>query len=131
MNRLLRYFLLFVTLIVAVGIVSAQENESFRGFHKVKRKETIFGISHMYEISIEDLIQANPEMKEPGYELKKGTILKIPFPKGKGQGQNKMWYSKIFLEIPCIYMPSPCLLLDARKNYKSSTELQIKRSQTI
>jgi len=53
------------------------------------------------------------------------------FPKGKGQGQNKMWYSKIFLEIPCIYMPSPCLLLDARKNYKSSTELQIKRSQTI
>ena len=84
MNRLLRYFLLFVTLIVAVGIVSAQENESFRGFHKVKRKETIFGISHMYEISIEDLIQANPEMKEPGYELKKGTILKIPFSKGKG-----------------------------------------------
>ena len=83
MNRLLRYFLLFVTLFVAVGIVSAQENESFRGFHKVKRKETIFGISHMYEISIEDLIQANPEMKEPGYELKKGTILKIPFPKGK------------------------------------------------
>ena len=82
MNRLLRYFLLFVTLIVAAGIVSAQDNESFRGFHKVKRKETIFGISHMYEISIDELIQANPEMKEPGYELKKGTILKIPFPKG-------------------------------------------------
>lgn len=84
MNRLLRYFLLFVTLIVAAGIVSAQDNESVRGFHKVKRKETVFGIARMYEISIDELIQANPEMKEPGYELKKGTILKIPFSKGVG-----------------------------------------------
>lgn len=82
MNRLLRYFLLFVTLFVAVGIVSAQENESFRGFHKVKRKETIFGISHMYEISIEELIQANPEMKEPGYEPEERYHLKDTFSKG-------------------------------------------------
>jgi len=84
MNRLLRYFLLFVTLVVAAGIVSAQDNESVRGFHKVKRKETVFGIARMYEISIDELIQANPEMKEPGYELKKGTILRIPFSKGVG-----------------------------------------------
>lgn len=79
MTRLLRYFLLFVMLFVAVGVVSAQENESYRGLHKVKRKETIFGISKLYDLSIEELLEANPEMKEPGYELKKGTILKIPF----------------------------------------------------
>lgn len=64
---------------VAVGIVSAQEDESIRGYHKVKRKETIFGISRLYDLSIEELLEANPEMKEPGYELKKGTVLKIPF----------------------------------------------------
>ena len=81
MTRLLRYFSLFVMLFVAVGVVSAQEDESIRGLHKVKRKETIFGISRMYDLSIDELIEANPEMKEPGYELKKGTMLKIPYAK--------------------------------------------------
>jgi hypothetical protein len=66
-------------LFVAVGVVSAQEDESIRGLHKVKRKETIFGISRMYDLSIDELLEANPEMKAPGYELKKGTVLKIPF----------------------------------------------------
>ena len=84
MTRLLRYFSLFVMLFVAVGVVSAQEEESIRGLHIVKRKETIFGISRLYELSIEELLEANPEMKEPGYELKKGTVLKIPFAKNAG-----------------------------------------------
>ena len=81
MTRVLRYFLLSALLLVAVGVVSAQEGVTFRGYHKVKRKETIFGISRMYEITIEELIEANPEMKNPDYELKKGDILKIPFSK--------------------------------------------------
>ena len=80
MTRVFRYFMLFVMLFITVGIVSAQESESIRGLHKVKRKETIFGISRMYELTIEELLNANPAMKEPGYELKKGTVLKIPFP---------------------------------------------------
>ena len=84
MTRLLRYFSLFVMLFVAVGVVSAQEEESIRGLHIVKRKETIFGISRLYELSIEELLEANPEMKEPGYELKKGIVLKIPFAKNAG-----------------------------------------------
>ena len=79
MTRVLRYFLLISLLFVVVGVVSAQEDESIRGLHKVKRKETIFGISRMYEITIEELIEANPEMKNPDYELKKGDILRIPF----------------------------------------------------
>ena len=80
MNRLLRYFSVFVMLFVAVALVSAQESESIRGIHKVKRKETIFGISRMYDISIEQLIKANPQMNEPDFELKKGMELKIPYP---------------------------------------------------
>ena len=81
MTRLLRYFLLLAMFFVAVGVVLAQEDESIRGLHKVKRKETIFGISKLYDLNIEELLEANPEMKEPGYELKKGTVLKIPFAK--------------------------------------------------
>lgn len=80
MTRLLRYCLLLVTFFLAVGIASAQVTDSIRGLHKVKKKETIFGISRMYGLSIEELIQANPEMKTPGYELKKGTVLQIPYP---------------------------------------------------
>ena len=79
MTRLLRYILLLTLLFVTVGIVSAQELENIRGLHKVKRKETIFGISKMYDLTIDELLDANPEMKAPDYELKKGTILKIPF----------------------------------------------------
>ncbi|MBQ9215801.1 MAG: LysM peptidoglycan-binding domain-containing protein [Prevotella sp.] len=80
MARVLRYFGVFVLLFVVVGTVSSQVTESIRGLHKVKKKETIFGISRMYEITIEELINANPEMKEPGYELKKGDVIRIPYP---------------------------------------------------
>ena len=82
MTRLFRYFLLFVTLFLAVGVASAQESDTIRGLHKVKKKETVFGISRMYEITLDELLNANPEMKEPGYELKKGTVLRIPYPTG-------------------------------------------------
>ena len=79
MTRVLRYFLFLAALCLAVGVASAQESEQIRGLHKVKKKETIFGISRMYDLTIEQLMKANPEMSEPGYELKKGDVLKIPF----------------------------------------------------
>ena len=79
MTRVLRYFLLFATIWLSVGVAQAQESGQIRGLHKVKKKETIFGISRMYDITIEQLMKANPEMNEPGYELKKGAVLRIPF----------------------------------------------------
>ena len=80
MTRFLRYFVLLLTLVFTVDSV-AQGADQIRSTHKVKRKETIFGIARMYDLSIEDLIKANPEMKEPGYELKKGAVLNIPYTK--------------------------------------------------
>ena len=79
MTRVLRYFLFFAALWLSVSVAVAQEGEQIRGLHKVKKKETIFGISRMYDITIEQLMKANPEMNSPGYELKKGTVLRIPF----------------------------------------------------
>jgi hypothetical protein len=57
----------------------AQSEVNLRGLHKVKKKETIFGIAKMYDLTLDDLMKANPEMNQPGYELKKGDVLKIPF----------------------------------------------------
>jgi hypothetical protein len=61
------------------------QHPRFRERHQVKRKETIFGIARMYDISIQELIAANPEMNEPGYELKKGDYINIPWSKNQPQ----------------------------------------------
>lgn len=50
-----------------------------RDMHKVQRKETVYSISRMYGITEEELIAANPEIKDK--KLKKGKFLCIPYPK--------------------------------------------------
>ena len=70
-----------MVLILGTSIVSAQQPANIREQHKVKKKETVFGISRAYGLTIEELINANPEMKQQGYELKKGAVLNIPYPK--------------------------------------------------
>ena len=80
MTKFLRYFVLLLALVFTVDSV-AQGADQIRSTHKVKRKETIFGIAKMYNLSVEDLINANPAMREPGYELKKGDVISIPHAK--------------------------------------------------
>ena len=46
--------------------------------HKVKKKETVYGIAHSYGITEEQLRQANPGMESPDYQLKKGDVIRIP-----------------------------------------------------
>ena len=50
-----------------------------RDMHKIKRKETVYSISRMYDITEEELIAANPEIKNKS--LKRGKFLCIPYPK--------------------------------------------------
>lgn len=45
--------------------------------HKVSRKETVFSVSREYGISEQQLIAANPELKDG---MKKGQFLCIPYP---------------------------------------------------
>ena len=80
MTKFLRYLLLLVAFSFAVDTI-AQEADQIRGMHKVKRKETIFGIAKQYGLTVDDIIRANPEMSNPGYELKKGDVIRIPFAK--------------------------------------------------
>lgn len=84
MKLLLRYFLLLIIVVFAVDTAMSQTSK-WREMHKVKRKETIFGIAKDYSITIEELINANPEMKQEGYELKKGDYIFIPFSKNGSQ----------------------------------------------
>lgn len=78
MTKILRYFLLFTVFSFALSL-TAQSGDNIRGLHKVKKKETIFGIAKMYDLTVDKLIDANPEMSQPGYELKKGDVIRIPF----------------------------------------------------
>ena len=79
MKRTLRFFMLLVLFCFTAETALAQV-QSFREMHKVKRKETIFGIARDYGLTVQELINANPEMNAPGYELKKGDFIKIPYP---------------------------------------------------
>lgn len=58
-------------------------NSGCKEMHRVKRKETIFSISQKYGLTTEQLIEANPEMKDPDYKLKKGSLVCIPYPEKK------------------------------------------------
>lgn len=46
--------------------------------HKVKKKETVFGIAKEYGVTIDELKNANPFMREPDFVLKKGMAVNIP-----------------------------------------------------
>lgn len=77
----IRYFLL--VLLLATVCAAFAQTTKMRTQHKVDKSETIFGIAKQYGITIEDLINANPEMKQQGYELKRGAIINIPYAKGE------------------------------------------------
>ena len=50
-----------------------------RDMHKIQRKETVYSISRMYGITEDELIAANPEIKNK--KLKRGKFLCIPYAK--------------------------------------------------
>jgi murein DD-endopeptidase MepM/ murein hydrolase activator NlpD len=74
-----RYILLALLLCWVAG-VTAQVGK-WRDMYKVKKKDTIFGIAKQYGLTVPELMDANPEMKTAGYELKKGDYVFIPFAK--------------------------------------------------
>lgn len=69
MKHYYKYLLLLVVLVFSVHVVA--QTTVWRDLHKVKKKETIFGIAKEYGVSIQELINANPKMKQEGYELKR------------------------------------------------------------
>lgn len=79
MKRLLRCLVLVV---LATMVFDAYaQTAKWRDVHKVKKSETIFGIANEYGVSIQELLDANPEMKKPGFQLKKGDWIFVPYAK--------------------------------------------------
>ncbi len=79
--RRIRIFCTILMTLMTLAVMAQQSK--VRTMHKVEKSETVFGIAKKYGITIEDLIDANPEMKQQGYELKYGTTLTIPYAKGQ------------------------------------------------
>ena len=95
MKRLLRYFLALLVLFCTCDCIIAQTKSNIREMHKVKKKETLFGIARDNGLTVQELINANPEMNTPGYELKKGDFIVIPYPKSKVEPAAKVVPGKL------------------------------------
>ena len=70
---------IFVLTLFAFSLNTVAQITKWREMHKVKKKETIFDIARDYGLTVDQLMKANPEMSQPGYELKKGDFIFIPF----------------------------------------------------
>ena len=77
MKSLFRISVLSICFLVSLFAAAQQQN--YREMHKVKKGETLFGIARKYDITVEQLIKANPDMNALGYELKKGDYIFIPY----------------------------------------------------
>lgn len=77
MVRNARYFLMLCALWFCVGVMA--QTTKWRDIYTVKKKDTVFGIANKYGLTLPELMEANPEMKQEGYVLKKGATLFIPF----------------------------------------------------
>lgn len=73
----LRYALIVLTSLFCVQ--SFAQNQNWRERYQVKKKDTLYGIAKKYNISVDALIDANPEMKVDGFELKKDSYVYIPY----------------------------------------------------
>lgn len=63
------------------------QTQNWREKYQVKKKDTLYGIAKKYSISVDALIEANPEMKVDGFELKKGSYVCIPYAASGTLGQ--------------------------------------------
>lgn len=84
---IIRTFICTIILCFFCAVGADAQTNKWQDIHQVKKKETIFGICRDYGITIDELINANPEMRKPNYELKKGETIFIPFHKEEQKKQ--------------------------------------------
>lgn len=74
-------------------ILEADEDENYV-YHVVRRRETLFALSRKYQIPIEDIIAANPEVEQG---LKVNQVVLIPKKKVESLGQASPEQSERFI----------------------------------
>ena len=86
----IKQFLFSLLFFITLSVVAQVEPNSFKN-HKVKKKETLYGLARKYDIQIEQIYQYNPLIKKIG--LKKSMILQIPvYSKPKPSYLFSYWY---------------------------------------
>lgn len=90
MKQFLKCSLAIFALLFVSSLAAFAQLPQWQDMHKVKKGETIFGIAKEYNITIDELIAANPEMNTPGYELKKGVWVRVPFQKKGDKAANEV-----------------------------------------
>ena len=60
-----------------VEVPSTPNRPRYKTLHEVKKKETLYSISREYGITVDQLVDANPDLKKN--KLKKGVVLNIPY----------------------------------------------------
>lgn len=60
-----------------VEIPSTPNRPRYKTLHEVKKKETLYSISRQYGVTVDQLVDANPDLKKG--KLKKGSVLNIPY----------------------------------------------------
>lgn len=78
MTRYIRLFLCLCAM--AVASLAIGQTVKWQDLYSVKKKDTIYGIAKKFNITIDELMRANPDMQKNDYVLKKGDQLLIPFP---------------------------------------------------
>ena len=71
----IKQFLAILFFLVSLNLISQEKPDSF-ATHKVKKKETLYGLARKYDLQIEQILQYNPLIKKIG--LKKRMLLQIP-----------------------------------------------------
>ena len=71
-----RYILALLLAFVSLEIMA--QVQVWRDIYEAKKKDTIYGIARMYDLTVDELVAANPEMKADDYKLKKGAKVFIP-----------------------------------------------------
>ena len=79
MRRSIRILFLLCVCLLTSSLMA--QTAKWQDLYKVKKKDTIYGIAKKYNITIDELLQANPDMQNPDYVLKKGKQLLIPYSK--------------------------------------------------
>ena len=81
MRHFLRYFFVLSAFVTSLSLMA--QTTQWRDIYKAKKKDTIYGIAQKYNITLDELKEANPAMKADDYHLKKGDMVFIPFEKTK------------------------------------------------
>ena len=81
----MRHYFRHIALLFAFGmsLVTLAQTTQWRDIYTAKKKDTIYGIARKYNITVDELVEANPAMKGDDYKLKKGETVFIPFEKTK------------------------------------------------